>query len=180
LGVHSVNRVRARHDVDALAAAASRNVAVSRPKTVWLGVCLCLPPMRWNRRNPIVSDSSMAFINEGSELTGTCSFKGSVVFSGRAKGDIEATATLTVGRPGRLEARLRAPIVIIEGEVVGSVIASERIEIREHARVYGDLQTAVLVIAEGAIFEGQTHPPVAPATDESRRDLTTTFATAQS
>ena len=127
--------------------------------------------MRWKRRKPIAPDTSAAFISEGSEITGTCSFSGAVVLSGTAKGDIQATATLTVGRPGRLEATLRAPIVIIEGEVIGSVIATERIEIREHARVFGDLETAVLVIEEGAVVEGQTksssgHPAV---TTRSRR-----------
>jgi cytoskeletal protein CcmA (bactofilin family) len=112
--------------------------------------------MRWKRRKPTASDTAPAFISEGSEITGNCSFSGAVVLSGTAKGEIQATTTLTVGRPGRLEARLRAPVVIIEGEVIGSVIATERIEIREHARVFGDLETAVLVIEEGAIVEGQT------------------------
>jgi cytoskeletal protein CcmA (bactofilin family) len=127
--------------------------------------------MRWNRRKPIASDTSAAFISEGSELSGTCSFNGTVVLSGTAKGDIQATATLIVGRAGHLEAQLRAPIVIIEGEVIGSIIATERIEIRQHARVFGDLETAVLVIEEGAIVEGQTKRPPghAAVATESRR-----------
>jgi cytoskeletal protein CcmA (bactofilin family) len=112
--------------------------------------------MRWHLRNRTAVKASTAFISEGSELVGTCSFEGSVVINGRIKGEIQATGTLTIGRAGRVEARLHAPIVIIEGELVGSVVAAERIELREGARVHGDLETPALVIEESAVFEGQT------------------------
>ncbi len=134
--------------------------------------------MRWNRRATIALDASTAFINEGSEFSGTCSFNGTAVLRGIVKGDIRATATLIVERASRLEARLYAPIVIIEGEVVGRVIATERIELREHARVFGDLETAVLIIEEGAIFEGQTRLPLGH--DEAAPAITTAFAAAGS
>jgi cytoskeletal protein CcmA (bactofilin family) len=112
--------------------------------------------MRWHLRNRTAVETSTAFISEGSELVGTCSFDGDVVINGRIKGEIQATGTLTIGRAGRVEARLHGSIVIIEGEVVGSVVAAERIELREHARVHGDLETPALVIEESAVFEGQT------------------------
>jgi len=112
--------------------------------------------MRWNRRNRTAVEASTAVISDGSELVGTCSFKGSVVISGHVKGEIQATGTLSVGPAGRVEARLHAPIVVIEGEVVGSIVATERIELREHARVHGDLETPALIIEESAVFEGQT------------------------
>ena len=112
--------------------------------------------MRWYRRNRKAVETSTAFISEGSELVGTCSFEGSVVINGRMRGEIQATGTLTIGPAGRVEARLQAPIVIIEGELVGNVVASERIELRERARVHGDLETPALVIEESAVFEGQT------------------------
>ena len=115
--------------------------------------------MRWHRRNQTESETSAAFITEGSELVGTCSFNGSVVLSGHVKGEIHATGTLSVGRAGRVEARLHAPIVIIEGEVVGSIMATERIELREHARVHGDLRRILL----------QQH--AGDASDHARRPL---------
>src|SRR2546422_7051229 len=121
--------------------------------------------MRWHRRNQTESETSAGFITEGSELVGTCSFNGGVVINGQVKGEIHATGTLSIGRAGRVEARLRAPIVIIEGEVVGSIVATERIELREQARVRGDLETPALIIEESAVFEGQTKP----VRGESRR-----------
>jgi cytoskeletal protein CcmA (bactofilin family) len=112
--------------------------------------------MRWNRATRSASEAPPAFITEGSELDGTCAFTGSVIIAGRVKGEVQATGTLSVARSGRVEARLRAPIVIVEGEVLGSIAATERIELREHARVRGDLETPALVIEESAVFEGHT------------------------
>jgi len=112
--------------------------------------------MRFQRRNQTASQPSIAFITEGSEVVGTCSFNGSVVIGGRVKGEIHASGTLTVGRGGHVEARLQAPVVIVEGEVVGSIVATERIELREKAHVSGDLETPALIIEESAVFEGQT------------------------
>src|SRR5262249_14911257 len=60
--------------------------------------------MRFQRRSTqTVSEASTAFISEGSEVVGTCNFNGSVVVSGRVKGEINATGTLTIGRPGHVE-----------------------------------------------------------------------------
>ena len=112
--------------------------------------------MRWKRRTQPASSTAAAVITEGSDLDGTCSFNGSVIIAGQVKGEVSASGTLTVARAGRVEARLRAPVVIVEGAVVGSIVATERIELREHARVRGDLETPALVIEESAVFEGHT------------------------
>jgi cytoskeletal protein CcmA (bactofilin family) len=144
----------------------NRGFAPQRPSGVALA---CRGPVRWNRNHRNAPDASVAFITEGSEVVGTCSFSGSVILNGRVKGDIRATGTLSIARGGRVEARLHAPIVLVEGEVVGSIVAAERIELRAEARVYGDLETAVLVIEEGAVFEGQTRPPLGQGA-EARRD----------
>lgn len=143
--------------------------------------------MRWNRRTQTASETATAFITEGSEVEGTCSFNGSVVVSGRVKGESRVTGTLSIGPMGRVEARLHASVVIIEGQVVGSIVATERIELREHARVHGDLETPALIIEESAVFEGQTKA-VRGHSGEVRRDgvadarpgVTTTFAEASS
>ena len=122
----------------------------------WRDACLQRQRMRWNRATRSASQTPSAFITEGSELDGTCVFSGNVVVAGHVKGEIQATGTLSIARSGRVEARLRAPIVVVEGEVLGSIVATERIELREQARVRGDLETPALVIEENAVFEGHT------------------------
>src|SRR3989454_1291136 len=60
----------------------------------------------------------------------------------------------SVGEKGVINASIRAGVVLINGEVVGNVMASERVEIRGSARVFGDVEAPVVVIEEGVLFEG--------------------------
>src|SRR5712691_12009685 len=75
-----------------------------------------------------------AFIDEGSEIEGKCTFSGTVMLNGRFRGEIVSKDTLIVGEKGVVNASIRAGVVMINGEVVGNVMASERVEIRGAAR----------------------------------------------
>ena len=66
-----------------------------------------------------------------------------------------------------MHASIRAGVVLINGEVVGDVIAAERVELRGSARVFGDVEAPVILIEEGVLFEGhcqmtKARPPAAP------------------
>jgi len=95
-----------------------------------------------------------AFIDEGSEIQGKYTFSGAVVLNGKFQGEIVSTDTLIVGEKGVINAAIRAGSVLISGEVVGNVLATERVELRRNARVFGDLEAPVVLIEEGVLFEG--------------------------
>lgn len=95
------------------------------------------------------------YIEEGSEIDGKMTFAGTVVLNGRLRGEIASNDNLIIGEKGVVTANIRAGIVQIAGEVVGNVVASDRVELKERCRVYGDVSAPVVIIAEGALFEGQ-------------------------
>ena len=95
-----------------------------------------------------------AFIDEASEIEGKYTFSGTVMINGKFKGEIVSNDTLIVGEKGVINASIRAGIVLISGEVVGNVLASERVELRGTARVFGDVEAPVIVVEEGVLFEG--------------------------
>ena len=97
-----------------------------------------------------------SFIDEGSALEGKCSFPGTLMLNGRLTGELESTGTLIVGASAVLQAGIHARVVIVRGEVVGNIVAAERIELKAGARVFGDLETPVLLVEEGALIEGKT------------------------
>ena len=117
---------------------------------------------------PSVRGSDLtAFIDEGSEIEGKCTFSGTVILNGRFRGEIVSDGSLIVGEKGVVNASIRAGIVLINGEVVGNVMAAERIELRGSARVVGDVEAPVVLIEEGVLFEGRcdmtkARPPAAP------------------
>ena len=131
--------------------------------------------MLWRKSSkPSVKASDLtAFIDEGSEIEGKYTFSGTVMLNGRFRGEIVSNDSLIVGEKGVVNASIRAGIVLISGEVVGNVMASERVELRGSARVYGDVEAPVVVIEEGVLFEGhcrmtkarpvEAAPPAPPA-----------------
>jgi len=85
-----------------------------------------------------------AFIDEASEIEGKYTFS-----------EIISTDTLIIGEKAVVNASIRAGIVLISGEVVGNVLAGERVELRGTARVFGDVEAPVVVVEEGVTFEGK-------------------------
>ena len=57
--------------------------------------------------------------------------------------------------------------VMINGEVVGNVSASERVELRGTARVFGDVEAPVVVVEEGVLFDGQCKMSKARSADDA-------------
>lgn len=115
-----------------------------------------------------------AFIDEGSEIDGKYTFRGTVMLNGKFNGEIQTNDTLIVGEKGIVSASIRAGNVVISGEVVGNVLATERVELRGSARVFGDLEAPVVIIEEGVLFEGHcqmTKSRGAEAAPAPARDL---------
>ncbi len=113
----------------------------------------------------------LTFIGEGSEIEGKYTFTGAgtVLLNGKFQGEIMTTDALIVGEKAVFNATIRAASVVIWGEVVGNVHASERVELKGAARVFGTLEAPVVVLEDGVFFEGECR--MAPAKpDEAAED----------
>src|SRR6184192_3116422 len=74
---------------------------------------------------------------------------------GQVEGKIELRDhVLTIGPNGKIKAELNAKAIVVLGEVIGNVVASENVDIRENGSVEGDITTPRVAIAEGAHFRG--------------------------
>ncbi|BBP81007.1 hypothetical protein PHLH8_06490 [Pseudomonas sp. Pc102] len=92
----------------------------------------------------------------GAELEGDLRFQGAVQVDGRLKGNLNASEGLVrVSVEGLVEGEIRAPHVIIDGEVVGDVFAAEHLELGAKARVRGNLYYGLMEMAMGAQIEGR-------------------------
>lgn len=122
--------------------------------------------LRLGRRSSPRTGVLAGFIDEGSAIEGRYSFTGTVMVNGRFDGEIATADTLIVGEKGSLQATIRAGTVIVNGTVRGDVRASERVELRGHARLFGDVEAPVIVIEEGVLFEGRCRMMVPPVTGD--------------
>jgi cytoskeletal protein CcmA (bactofilin family) len=88
-------------------------------------------------------------------FSGTLRFKESLRIRGKFEGEIDATGRLYIDPEAVVTARsIRATSVVVGGTVHGDIEAADRIEMLASAKVYGNVRTARLRIADGVIFEG--------------------------
>lgn len=111
----------------------------------------------------------------GIELEGRLKISsGMVRLNCRVKGEITSEGTVAIGERGDVEATIQAKVVSIAGKVKGNVQASERLEIKEHGVVLGDISTPILIVEPGGYLDGQCKMPTpepskdAPAVRELR------------
>jgi len=78
-----------------------------------------------------------------------------LTIEGHVEGKIELKDhVLTIGSNGRIRAEVFAKQVIVLGEVIGNVTATEKVDIRDNGSVDGDIVAPRVAIAEGAHFRG--------------------------
>lgn len=88
------------------------------------------------------------------DFEGDLKFDHSLKINGKFKGTIKTDGFLYIGKSAEVTADIEAGIVILEGSVRGNIIARDRIEMMQTGKLYGDLDTAKLQIADGVVFEG--------------------------
>jgi cytoskeletal protein CcmA (bactofilin family) len=100
------------------------------------------------------------------------SFKGELTFEkglrlqGKFDGQINTQGRLLVAKEARMHANVEAGAIIIEGDVKGNLVASDKIELKNSARYEGDLSANKLVVDEGASLNG--HVTVGPDAAKGR------------
>ena len=60
-----------------------------------------------------------------------------------------------VGENAKIFANISAQTAFIAGEIQGNMKVKEGLELTQTAKVYGDIKTRTLVVAQGAIFFGK-------------------------
>ena len=97
-----------------------------------------------------------SLIAVGAELHGNLRFQGAVQVDGKVHGNLlTSEGMVRVSVQGQVEGEIRAPDIVIDGEVIGDVHASAHLELGPRARVRGNLYYALMEMAMGAQIEGR-------------------------
>jgi cytoskeletal protein CcmA (bactofilin family) len=79
-----------------------------------------------------------------------------VVIEGTVEGQIRVGRDLRVAPGGVVKANITAQTVVVSGEVMGDCDAANRVEIQATGRLTGNIRAPRIVIAEGAMFRGNS------------------------
>jgi cytoskeletal protein CcmA (bactofilin family) len=92
-------------------------------------------------------------------IRGDVHFSGGLYIEGKVHGAViaedDSEAVLTVSEQGLIEGEVRAPVVVVNGQLNGDVYARERIELASNARVQGNIYYRVVEMAAGAMISGR-------------------------
>lgn len=107
-----------------------------------------------NSKAMIASPRMETFLDSGCELTGELRFGENVRIDGRVGGQIWGEKAVVIGEGAQIDASIEAESLEIYGSVMGDIVVKRQTTLHKTARVEGEIQTAGIVVEEGARFKG--------------------------
>lgn len=111
---------------------------------------------RKGNRPPMSVDT---LIGATTTIRGDVIFTGGLHVDGRIVGSViaepDSDALVMLSQKGVIEGEIRAPHVVINGQLKGDIVATERVELAAQARVDGNIFYKMLEMAAGAQVNGR-------------------------
>jgi cytoskeletal protein CcmA (bactofilin family) len=98
-------------------------------------------------------------IAQGNMFNGIITGKDSVRVAGLCEGEIKIDGLIWVESTGRIQGKVKAGGVIVEGEIDGNINSTGKVEIRAEGKVKGNIKCSKIACAEGCFFEGEIKMP---------------------
>lgn len=113
----------------------------------------------WSNSKNGRQHSYETLISNKTKIEGDISFSGGLHIDGHVKGSIFAAddkqAVVRVSNQGVVEGEVRAPNIIINGEVKGDIHCSEHLELAANASITGTVHYQLLEMVMGAQVNGR-------------------------
>ena len=105
--------------------------------------------------NPKTQNSGqLTTLSSATSIVGDLSVDNDIRIAGSLKGKLVTTGHLIVEQSGSIEGEIRANAATIAGKIVGNIDTAEKLILEPKAVLVGDIKTKLLVIEEGASFNG--------------------------
>lgn len=107
-------------------------------------------------KNPVYEIGMVATVfGKDTEFFGDLTFDKSLQINGYFEGEIKNGDFLVIGEKAEVRANIQVKTAIIKGTVHGNVEATDKLEIQKEGKLYGNIRTSKLIIADGVVFEGK-------------------------
>jgi cytoskeletal protein CcmA (bactofilin family) len=126
---------------------------------------------------PAVAGGSV--IARSTRIEGTILGSEEIRIEGQVNGTVDITSRLVVAGGGRVQGKVAARSVIVAGNVIGDLLAAERIELGPTCKVEGNITAPRILIQDGATFDGQVFmkkPSGWDAGSDTQANITTSSA----
>lgn len=90
-----------------------------------------------------------------SSFAGRFAVKGSLRIDGKFEGEALIVDKVFIGPGGKVKTNIQASSVVVEGILIGNIVATNRVILLPTSRILGDIQTPELIIQNGTILKGR-------------------------
>ena len=101
---------------------------------------------------PSQSSNGLNSLVQGTEIEGTIKSNSDIRIDGAIKGKLTCSAKVIIGQTGKVSGEVYCKNAVIEGSFDGLLNVDELLNVRETAKVDGDVRTNKLIIQSGAVF----------------------------
>jgi len=113
----------------------------------------------FGKKKPAPQKRIDALIGTGTTVRGDIAFEGGLRVDGTVIGNVAVAngkpGTLVVSESARVDGRIEATHVVINGTVNGPVVAKDYLELQPKARIVGDVCYRTVEMHIGAVIEGR-------------------------
>ncbi|MCF8243176.1 MAG: polymer-forming cytoskeletal protein [Melioribacteraceae bacterium] len=108
------------------------------------------------------SAEDVSILSSGVKVEGKLYSEGNVRIDGEVTGDITVNGNLTLGDGSEISGDVKAKNITISGKLEGTVQATEKLILEASSSLKGDIFARILVVEEGAKFDGKSSMSQAP------------------
>ncbi len=101
------------------------------------------------------NDEFSTIIGPDAVIKGQLHFEKGLRLLGKVEGEIDSGGELLIGEGATLTGDAKAGTIRLDGRVKGNLTAKSKVQLSASARLEGDLHTARLEVAEGAVLVGR-------------------------
>jgi cytoskeletal protein CcmA (bactofilin family) len=125
-----------------------------------------------HRESSDFPDDWVGWLEPGVEVEGNMNVSSGLIrLNARFKGDIASDGPVVVHEQGEVEGNIHSRAASIAGKVKGTVHVKDRLEIKEHGIVLGDIYTPCLLVDPGGFFNGQCHMPTSQPASQPAEEV---------
>jgi cytoskeletal protein CcmA (bactofilin family) len=125
------------------------------------------------KKNAPITGKIDTLISKSARLQGDIEFTGGLHLDGRVTGNVRSIgddpATLWISEQGVVEGSVQVPAVVINGSVIGDVVARERVAIGPESRITGNVHYGTMEMTLGAQIDGKLIPMAGTAAPQPAR-----------
>ena len=121
------------------------------------------------KKTGYMGDDNITLLAKGVELKGEIKVEGTVRIDGRLEGDVHTKGEVIVGEDGVVKGAIYAGTLISSGRIKATVTATERVQLLKTAILIGEVHCPVMLMEEGAKFQGVSDMGVTAWPEEEPR-----------